>query len=143
MLTIYRRHRAKCKFKGRRAKCFCPIWAQGLLRGKPVRKSLDVTSWEAAQKIARDLEIAGDDIPSVRDACDRFITYQRSRKISTETLRKFEILFREFDHFRCLVNAVTPDEISKVIEQWDMAPSSTNKKLERLRSFFNFCVDRG
>ena len=143
MLTIYRRHRAGCKFKGRRAKCFCPIWAQGMLRGKPVRKSLDVTSWEAAQKTARDLEIAGDDVPSVKEACNRFIAYQKSRKLSGDTIRKFEILFAEFAAFKCLVSALTPDEVSKVVEEWDLAPSSANKKLERLRSFFNFCVDRG
>jgi integrase/recombinase XerD len=143
VLTIYRRHRAGCKFKGRRAKCFCPIWAQGMLRGKAVRKSLDVTSWEAAQKIARDLEIAGQDIPNVKEAFNRFIEYKKKvKKNSTETVRKLELLSRDFEHFRCLINSLTADEVSKVVEQWAMAPSSTSKKLERLRSFFNFCVDR-
>lgn len=77
------------------------------------------------------------------DACDRFIAYLKSRKLSPDTIRKFDLLFAEFGHFRCLVNAVTPDDVSKVVEQWDMEPSSANKKLERLRSFLNFCVDRG
>ena len=59
MLTIYRRHRAGGKFKARRAKCSCPIWGQGILSGEKIRQSLDLTSWEAAAKKARDWEIAG------------------------------------------------------------------------------------
>ncbi len=66
MLTIYRRHRAKCKCTSRRAKCFCPIWVQGILRGEEIRKSLDLTNWEAAATLVRDWEIEGHkDIPSV------------------------------------------------------------------------------
>jgi hypothetical protein len=78
MLTIYRRHRAKCKMKGRRAKCSCPIWVQGILEGEEIRESLSLTSWEAAQKKARDWEIAGKkNTLMVGDAFDRFITDQR------------------------------------------------------------------
>jgi hypothetical protein len=50
MLTLYRRHRAKCKLKGRKAKCSCPIWVQGKLHGEELRQSLDLTNWEAAAK---------------------------------------------------------------------------------------------
>jgi hypothetical protein len=99
MLTLYRRHRAGCRFKSRRAKCFCPIWAQGILRGEKIRKSLDLTNWEAAQKLCRDWEIDGrKEIPSVREALTRFVADQKSRgpRWSRSTRTKVrEYRFRE------------------------------------------------
>jgi hypothetical protein len=68
VLTIYKRHLSSCPHRSRTyKKCACPAWAQGTLRGESVRKSLDVRSWEAAQKIVRDLE-AGvkKDVPTIR-----------------------------------------------------------------------------
>jgi hypothetical protein len=51
MLILYRRHLATCehKKKGRTFKrCHCPIWIQGTVQSVPIRRSLDVTSWERA-----------------------------------------------------------------------------------------------
>jgi hypothetical protein len=56
MLTLYRRHTRDCTFfgKNRHAKganacaARCPIWVQGTLRGETIRRSLNLTSWEAA-----------------------------------------------------------------------------------------------
>lgn len=41
------------------------------------------------------------------------------------------------------IDKVTVDDLAKFREKWDLAPSTAGKKLERLRSFFKFCVDRG
>ena len=40
MLTLYRRHRAKCKFESRNTKCSCPIWIQGEVHDR-VRTAFD------------------------------------------------------------------------------------------------------
>ena len=145
MLTIYRRHRAGCKFKARRAKCSCPIWVQGILNGENIRQSLDLTSWEAASKKARDWEIAGkkDDL-SIKDAADRFIADLNSRGLSPDTVRKFERLQDELvEMFGSMsIAALTTDDMARFREKWDLKPSTARKKLERLRSFFKFCVDR-
>ena len=84
MLTAYRRHRADCKHRSRRYKgCSCPIWAQGKLHGVPLRRSLDLTSWEAAAKKIRDLEINGDvEILTVNEAGARFLTDMEANSFS-------------------------------------------------------------
>lgn len=146
MLNLFRRHKKDCKHsaKGRDWRhCNCPLSIEGRIRGhgKLIRKSIKSRSWEAGLKIISELEMAGQEIPTIKEACDRFIEYQTSRDLSPDTLRKFKLLFAELPT-QTLVSAVTPSDLDAIFKTWDMAPSSTNKKLERLRSFFNFCVDR-
>jgi hypothetical protein len=91
MLTLYRRHRANCKSTARRAKCFCPIWVQGILRGENIRKSLDLTNWEAANKLVRDWEVEKPkEIPTIEEAAKRFLADLGSRGLSRDTIKKFE-----------------------------------------------------
>ena len=98
MLTIYRRHRAKCKSSSQKAKCFCPIWVQGVLRGGSIRKSLDLTNWEAANKLVRDWEIHGQDVVvNVSDALDRWYMDCEARNLSSESLHKYK-RFEGFSH---------------------------------------------
>ena len=56
MLSIYRRHRAKCKFAEDRVskKCRCTLWATGTLEGKPYRRSLKTRSFERAEQLKRE-----------------------------------------------------------------------------------------
>ena len=58
MLTVYRRHREKCKFADDRIsmKCRCPLWGKGMLEGEPYQKSLKTRSFERAQQIIREIE---------------------------------------------------------------------------------------
>ena len=145
MLTIYRRHRASCKSKARRAKCFCPIWVQGILRGEEIRKSLDLTNWEAASKLVRDWEIEKPkNVPTIEEAAKRFIADLNSRGLSVDTVKKFELISGELsaEFPKWLVDRFTPDDLGKFREKWEVKPSTAIKKLERLRSFFKFCVDR-
>ena len=145
MLTLYRRHRAKCKSTARRAKCFCPIWVQGILRGEEIRKSLDLTNWEAASKLVRDWEVEKPkDVPTIEEAAKRFIADLKSRGLSPDTIKKFELITAELSNEfpKWLVDRFTPDDLGKYREKWEVQPSTAIKKLERLRSFFKFCVDR-
>ncbi|HSY48047.1 MAG TPA: hypothetical protein VLC46_04480 [Thermoanaerobaculia bacterium] len=53
MLHIYRRHLKSCPHSSRSyRRCSCPIWVQGTFSGETVRRALDVTSIEAASKLA-------------------------------------------------------------------------------------------
>lgn len=145
MLTIYRRHRAGCKFRARRAKCFCPIWVQGILRGEKIRRSLDLTSWEAANKLVRDWEADGiKEIVSIKEAVKRFVDDQKSRELSADTMRKFELLRDELigKFGDVLIHTLSPDDVAKFREGWELRPSTARKKLERMRYFFKFCAER-
>jgi len=93
MITLYRRHRTTCKFKGRKAKCSCPIWAQGILDGEKIRQSLDLTNWEAAQKRVRDWEIDGKkNVVSLGAAYDRFIAQHEANHHARATVNKHKLL---------------------------------------------------
>src|SRR5690348_10990731 len=62
VVTAYRRHLSDCpqRPKGRRwNRCACPIWVQGTLGGEVIRRSLDLTSWEAAADRVRGWEASG------------------------------------------------------------------------------------
>src|SRR4051812_13779655 len=97
MLTTYRRHRAGCKHHSRRyTKCFCPIWVQGNIDGSPVRRSLDLTNWEAAQRRVRDLEIHGEALSlSVSEATEKFLEDARNRGLSPAIRRKYQYVSDE------------------------------------------------
>lgn len=149
MLTIFRRHLKTCrhKDKGRKYRtCGCPLSVEGRLDGKMIRRSLDIRSWEGAQKIVRDWGSGNGktELPDLAEAIKRFIADLNSRGLSRDHVRKAELLRDELIlHFPSTrIDKVAADELGKVKETWKVRPSTAIKKLERLRSFFKFCVDR-
>jgi integrase len=155
MLTLYRRHRANCKFKGRKAKCSCPIWAQGALDGEKIRQSLDLANWEAAQKRVRDWEIDGKkNVVSLGTAYDRFIAQHEANGHARATVGKHKLLQRRAVAFfgDVAVRSITVDDASQFRESWSkmahwghggLGPTTTGNEIMRLRSFFKFCLERG
>src|SRR6185437_13910692 len=97
MLTPYRRHRADCKHRSRRYKgCSCPIWVQGVLHDATIRRSLDLTSWEAANRKIRELEIHGDaHSVSLSEAIARFMDDIKAAKLSAGMIAKYQNLTEE------------------------------------------------
>jgi len=147
MLTIFRRHFKSCKFTGRKHRhCNCPLAVEGRLRGEIVRKSLDVRSWEAAQKIVREWEIHGQDLSvTVSEALGRWFSDCEARKLSAESLRKYK-RFKGSLTTRWAgiqLRALTVDDVRKLRESWTHSPGTQAKMLELLRGFFRFCVDAG
>ena len=58
MIALYRRHVAGCKNKSRKQRnCRCPIWAEGTVHDEKVRRSLELSNWEAAVRLIREWEI--------------------------------------------------------------------------------------
>jgi integrase len=147
MLTIFRRHLADCKFKTRKHKnCQCPIWVQGVLAGRNIRKSLDLRNWEAAQKLVRDWEAnpSGGAV-TVSDACEKFMADAVARNLSEAMVRKLRHVTNELKDVLGSVSlrSVSVDDVRKIREGWKLAPVTTQKRLEMLRGVFRFCVDSG
>jgi integrase len=148
MLTIFRRHLKKCKFaeRGRSHRhCNCPIAVEGRLRGEFLRQSLEVRSWEAAQKIVREWEGVGPkNIVMLDDAYDRFITQHKSNGSAEATIAKHTRLkVRVVAFFGDVpLHTLSVDEVAKFRETWEFAPLTTRNTIERFRAFFNFCVAR-
>lgn len=144
MLTIYRRHRAKCKSTARKSKCFCPIWVQGILRGETIRKSLDLTNWEAANKLVRDWEVDGPTVvKTASEAVDGFISDREAMKLSDAMMGKYRHVGAEI---KALfgdrpVGSILPDEIREMRKCWKLAAITAQKRMEMVRKFFSFCVD--
>jgi integrase/recombinase XerD len=128
-------------------KCQCPIWAQGTLHGKWLKKSLDLRNWEAAQKRVRDWEGGSGkyEDATVAFACEAFMKDCKARKLSDASVDKYTLLTTELkDGFgRRSVASLSLAEMRKYRESWKMAPISARKKLERLRTFFKFCIESG
>lgn len=151
MLTIYRRHLDKCSKRalGRRwRRCRCPIWVQGTLRGKRVRKSLELISWEAAVAEIREWERdgIGAELVTVEIAVERFLEDCASRNLSRHTVRRYKQELGEFSDWAKkkgirLLRSVGIDDLREFRASWTQAPLTSVKKLERLRAFLRFCVD--
>lgn len=147
MLNLWRRHLKSCSHQVRtHKKCGCPIWVQGTLHGKWLKKSLDLRNWDSAQKLVRDWESGhsnGAERSTVAKACDAFIRDCEARNLSSASLGKYRLLTEELKkHFEGRsVGALSVDEVRRYRETWELAPISARKKLERLRTFFRFCID--
>ena len=156
MLTIYRRHRKDCahRSEGRKyRRCRCPIWVDGFLAGREIRKSLDTADWQKAQDKVREWE-AQDSEPknaaepiTIQQAGEKFIADANARKLNESTIYKYSLLFKQLGNFaqkgglRYLkeVELTTLDEFRS---EWKDGPCSSLKKLERLRAFLRFCERR-
>lgn len=147
MLTIYKRHVRECPNHSRSAKrCSCPVWVQGVLRGEKIRESLKLSNWEAGQKLVREWEVNGrkQGPVSVSTAGERFVAARRAKGTSGEAIKKLERLIKGLIAFvgDIPVNLVSVDDASKFFESWKFSPITKQKQLERLRSFFKFCISR-
>jgi integrase/recombinase XerD len=146
VLNLYRRHLAACKLKGRKKKnCSCPIWAEGILRGRKIRQSLDLRNWEAANLLMREWEIhAPENTMKLADATDRFIADAKSR-LRPPSILKYEQSIKALKESlgNKMLRNVTVDDVRTVRESWSIAPITMKKRLETVKAFFKFCVASG
>jgi integrase/recombinase XerD len=160
MLTLYRRHSPNCPHAARKEprryrKCHCPIWVQGSLGGEYVKKALDLTSWAAASDLVTGWAAAGEigvvkpEAPSVREAVKKFLADAKVRHLGWESIRKYEnVLERRLVPW-CEGKGFTRlkqlgvEQLGDFRNSWKDGPVYAGKNLERLRSFFRFCRDRG
>jgi len=155
MLTLYRRHKPTCPHfpEGRGFHhCKCAIWADGILGGREIRRSMrtrdwtkanrDVQKWEAAESVAEQ----GSPV-SVMDAWESFLSDLEARSLSHETVRKYKLLKNRMTAFAMekgltMLVDFDVDTLSRFRLTWKDGPRTAGKTLERLRSFFRFAHDR-
>jgi integrase/recombinase XerD len=126
---------------------------QGSLAGETVRRSLDLTSWEAASNLITEWngrgEMTGASAPSVREAVTMYIADAGARHLKDATIKKLKFLLEkqlllwcEDKGYRHLKQLGIP-ELMEFRGTWTDGPLAATKKLERLRSFFGFCHKAG
>lgn len=154
MLSLYRRHLSTCGQKSRRfRRCSCPVWVQGTLGGEEIRKSLDLTSWDAAEKIlfawkeAGQIGAEGKKVVSLREASEKYLRDAATRlKPSTVDLYKRgqKHLLAWCDGKKVLtVPDLGIEKLREYRETWTCKPVTAARRIDRLKMFFGFCVDSG
>jgi len=151
MLTLYRRHVRACpnfrKAEPRKWRnCQCPVWTQGTLRGERIKRSLEVRSWEAGQKIVRAMESGETSVVmTMKQAGERWLADSAARNLKPPTLAKYRLVIRELvERFGELtVDGISVDDLRQMREAWKLAPATEHKRLELIRAFFTFCVASG
>jgi integrase/recombinase XerD len=147
--------------------CRCPIWVDGYLGSKRKNESLKIRDWTRANEIIRDWEIAGSVQPEarsgvpVREACEAFLADAGAQRLSDASLKKYRVLLintRKPENYEkhspslsefCadaglhFTTEITLPDLSHFRGQWKDEAISGGKKLERLRAFGRFLVDRG
>jgi len=152
VLQLYRRHYPPCPHTSRRyRRCSCPIWVQGSLGGEWIKKSLNLTSWEAASNLVVAWTASGQvgvikpEIPLLKEAVDKFIADARAQHLNWETIRKYQTFLERRFMTWCeskgyrLLKQITPATLADFRRTWDDSPLYAVKNIERLRSFFRFC----
>ncbi len=152
MLNLFRWHTKKCPHDSRQnLKCQCPIWIDWtMINGQRVRKSLGLRDWQAAQRRAREMEAEGittvGQPVTVKNATDDFEKDAESN-ITSRTLRKYKTLFKRLNAFcqnRGLIflRQLTVVEVRDFRNSWTTySPRSAGKHIERLKRFFNWCIE--
>jgi site-specific recombinase XerD len=154
MLTTYRRHLKDCDHRGEGRKyrrCRCPIWVDGFVAGREIRKSVGTRDWEKAQDMIREWEAAGE--LSASDAGEP-VTIEELRKIYLDnaengrklkgtTVDRYRIIFRQLEKFaeEKGIRFVRELDFAKLLQfrgSWKDGALSGQKKLERLRAIFGF-----
>ena len=156
MLTIYRRHTRRCPHRneGRKyRRCRCPIWVDGTLNARDLRKSLGAINWERALTLIHRWEAEGTSKEretriTPKEACEEFIADAEARKLSEATIYKYSLLFRQFQDFADDRGIRYLDEFDTRVTRrfratWKDSAISALKKLERLRAFFRFAHEAG
>ena len=151
---MYRRHLRDCAHRdeGREyRRCRCPLWVQGTLAGATVRKSLDLSSWEAASELVRMWEARGSlsgRIVAVTEAVSKFMDDARARHLTSGSLAKLSVVLEKQLIPWCeqkgirLLSQLDVQTVSEFRASWKDGAIAATKKLERLRTFFRFATDR-
>ena len=155
MLTIYRRHKPTCSHfsEGRSYHhCRCAIWADGVLTGREVRKSLRTRDWTKANREVQKWEaeervIERSTAVTLTDAWTSMLTDLEAQKLTPGTIRKYKLLERQMKaygekHGLTLIGQFDLDTLSKFRATWKIGPRTATKQLERLRAFLRFAHDR-
>lgn len=158
MLSVYCRHLKTCDHRDdiywRR--CHCPKWVQGTLpNDEYVRKTANTSSWEQAEKVARQMQEDCDpdgapriEPPTLAEAIRLFLADQNARGLSCETQRKYRtVLERQllrFMHKQKLeqLKYIRPPHLTALRASWENHPTTTLRKHEMVYSFLTFCVDQ-
>jgi integrase/recombinase XerD len=138
------------------------MWVEGTVDGSYIRRSLQTASWERAQSLAQQIEVAEDpkaaptkpEHPTtIEQAVTEYLADAKARELSESTLYKLDIIFRkQFLGWTkaegyTLLRELDLRAIQTFRASWkdgDLAKKKKQKqKQKRLTGFFWFCIRTG
>jgi integrase/recombinase XerD len=120
------------------------MWMFGSVGGKRIRQALDTTSWERADEILRERDPGEVHVKiTLRAAGERFLSDCRLR-ISKESTRKYELVVNELVGKMGSIEprVISSDDLARIREAWGSGMFA-RKRIEKMRTFFRFCQERG
>ncbi|MHB8390591.1 MAG: tyrosine-type recombinase/integrase, partial [Acidobacteriaceae bacterium] len=111
-----------------------------------MRKSLDLTNWEAASRLIRDWEIhSPSNAVNVNKAADKFLEDAIARDLREPSIRKYRNVVNELkrEWGALQLRSIRVDDVRVLRQSWKLSSLTTCKRLELYRGFFNFCIDSG
>ena len=146
MLRMFRRNSINCPHQSERyRRCSCPIYVEGRINWKFIRKSLYTRKWEQATLLMRRMESEGlaETLGEclIDQAVNLYLEDAKSRNLAPETLRSIQIVLGN------LVSAFSDERLAELSAKdllrwrtsWNLAPFTSLKRWERIRSFFRWC----
>jgi site-specific recombinase XerD len=153
VLTIYRRHRKTCAHKDDRLskKCRCALWMTGTVEGRAVRESLKTRNWERAEQLKKEREaglapVVKESPITLAYALQKYYEASESRLLSAATLKKYRTVRSVISRFAeesgiHLLDEFGQQQVRDLVNQRQLSAVTTAKEIERIRTFFTFCVE--
>jgi integrase len=148
-------------------RCECPIFASGTLDRIARRQNTGQWEWEPSRLVAAKWETFGRwdataetslpvPVPATEqtpgrtklaDATEAFLATCQNRGIATPTLKKYRTFIKQLNaycHFRgyTMIDQLTITDMDRFYASWKDGKRAKAKKLERLKSFVKFCINR-
>jgi len=162
-VSLYTRHAADCRYKGREtaSTCACPKWLRWIEDGKLVRvsaRSNDLRKAEDAKQLKQaafearaegKIETGVQEIPFVAEAIKHFGTTKRGRgSLTAKYVERIEAELGDFERWAAqrnltMLGEVTPAHVQDYRNSLGGSQTTRRKKIFRLRGFFRYCVEMG
>jgi hypothetical protein len=160
MLSIFRRHLKTCSSRNKGCawkRCSCPIWIGGSIGEEKVpRRSLNLTSWEAAEDLLSEMKKGGSTRvaaavapTTVQEATRPYIAEADTRNLAEESMRLYRRFIGRQLPAWCAskglryVKQLTFVELVDFKATWKFRAVTAAKRLELLKAFMRFCVAAG
>ena len=160
VVTIYVRHSRNCPYHGDEfcKRCKCRKHLRYSLNGRQHRLAVKTRSWAAAEQARRTLEmrieegLAGtptrsQDLKTVEDAIDSFITAKTGADKSSGTISKYKLTLRRLSDYCArkqiyFIGEIRQEHLEELRVQWHRyfhTAFGLRNEQSRVRAFFRYC----
>jgi integrase/recombinase XerD len=151
---LHRRHLAECPHLAKGwnyTACECPIWFDGKIDGKRVRKSLDTTDMDRAMRradrMAKGIEqdfCEGASGRTLQNAITQYLDDAAGRNLKPRSIESIRGTLTQLSAFcgPLRLNQLSSDLLLRFRDRRESKPRTKCKEVEHLRAFCALCLER-